>query len=139
MRTYHRLAVGLAGLATLAGCSGGGGGPTGYSSGGQNPPAGGQQPPSSTSNSVLVQNNKFTPSATTVPTGTTVTWTWDACSDDGYGGRTCVAHSIVFDNEASASPTQSTGTFARRFESSGTFTYHCGVHGGAMTGQVVVR
>jgi plastocyanin len=139
MRVHHRLLLGFALLALPAGCSGGGAGPTGYTSGGGKPPPSGQQPPSSTTNAILVQNNKFNPSATTVDAGTTVTWTWDACNDDGYGGRTCVEHNIMFDNGGSASPTQSTGTYSRRFDTAGTFAYHCGVHGGAMTGQIVVR
>ncbi|MDQ3949798.1 MAG: plastocyanin/azurin family copper-binding protein [Gemmatimonadota bacterium] len=138
MRPRHPAAIRIAVLAfvSLSACGGSGGGyPTG--SGGQNPPPG-QQPPPSTSNAILVKNNRFEPAATTVTGGTTVTWTWDACSDDGYGERTCVDHSVTFDG-GSGSPTQSTGTYSRRFDAAGTFNYHCTVHGSSMTGQVVVR
>jgi plastocyanin len=125
-------------LVSISACggSGGGGYPTG--SGGQNPPPGGQQPPPSTSTSVRVLNNRFDPSATTVSPGTTVNWTWEACSDDGYGGQTCVDHSVTFDGGI-GSAIQSTGTYSRQFSAAGMFNYRCSVHEAAMTGQVVVR
>jgi plastocyanin len=122
---------------SLSACGGGSSGyPTG--TGSQNPPPGGQQPPASTANAVTVQNNRFNPATTTVAVGTTVTWTWDACDDDGYGGRTCVDHSVTFDDGV-GSTTRSTGSYARPFNAAGTFNYHCAVHGAAMAGQVVVR
>jgi plastocyanin len=128
-------AVALA-AASLAACGGGSSGyPTG--SGGQNPPPGGQQPPSTTS-TVSVQNNRFNPSAITVAAGTTVTWTWDSCDSDGYGGQTCVAHSVTFAG-GSGSAVQSTGSYARTFNVSGTFNYQCAEHGATMSGQVVVQ
>ncbi|MFN2566064.1 MAG: plastocyanin/azurin family copper-binding protein [Gemmatimonadaceae bacterium] len=146
MRACHRIVIGAATLASLstAGCSGGGG-PT--SSGSQNPPPSGQPPgqqppgqqPPSTSTSITVRNNRFDPSSTTINVGTTVTWTWDACSDDGYGGRSCVDHNVTFDGGGAASPTQSDGVFSRLFNAAGTFTYRCTVHGAPMTGQVIVR
>jgi plastocyanin len=123
-------------LVSLAACGGGNGYPTG--SGGQDPPPGGQQPPS-TSNAVAVQNNRFSPAATTVAAGTTVTWTWDSCDDDGYGGRVCVEHSVTFDGAGGGSARQSTGSYQRQFNTAGTFNYRCTLHGAAMTGQVVVR
>jgi plastocyanin len=124
-------------LVSMSACGGSGGG--GYSTGpgGQNPPPGGQQPPS-TATSVRVQNNRFNPAETTVTPGTTVNWTWDACTDDGYGGQTCVDHSVTFDG-GSGSAIQSTGTYSRQFSAAGTFNYRCSVHGATMTGQVVVR
>ena len=139
MRTHHRLVIGVGIMALTAGCSGGGGGPTGYNPGGQSPPPTGPQPTPSTSNQVLVQNNQFNPAATTVAPGTTVTWSWDSCSDDGYGGKSCTQHSVVFDDGGLTSPAQSSGSVSRRFDIAGTFAYRCGVHGSAMSGQVVVR
>ena len=130
----------MLGFVSLSACGGGssGGYPTG--SGGQNPPPGGQQPPSSTTNAVTVENNRFNPATTTVSVGTTVTWTWDACDDDGYGGRTCVDHNVTFDGGGGGgSATQSSGTYTRQFSSLGTYSYRCTVHGPSMTGQVVVR
>jgi plastocyanin len=121
---------------SLSACGGGSGGyPTG--SGSQNPP-GGQQPPPSTTSAIAVENNRFNPAATTVTAATSVTWTWNACTDDPYGGRTCVDHNVTFD-AGGGSATQSSGSYTRQFNTAGTFNYHCTVHGAAMTGQVVVR
>src|SRR5690242_1338484 len=80
-------------LAACSGSSGYGGGPTGTTGGNNN--SGG-----STSNAIAVADNSFTPNATTVPRGTTVTWTW--------GGR--VQHNVTFD-DGPASATQSSGTY----------------------------
>ena len=120
----------LAALAT--GCGGAGYGssnnsPTGPSSN----PSGG----SSTSSSISVGNNFFDPSATTVPVGTTVTWTWNTC--DVYGAS-CVSHNVVFD-DGTKSGLQSTGTYQRTFTVAGTYPYHCSVHGTSMSGSVTVK
>jgi plastocyanin len=143
MRARHPMVLALATLAMLsaAGCGGGsGGGPTG--AGGQNPPPTGQppgqQPPPSNSTQIAVKNNRFDPSSTTVSVGTTVTWTWDACAGDGYGGQTCVEHNVTFDGSGTGSATQSTGTYTRAFSAAGTFTYRCTNHTG-MNGQVTVQ
>jgi plastocyanin len=122
-------------LVVLSGCGGGSSGyPTGSS--GQNPPPGGQAP--ATTASITVANNRFDPGATTVAPGTTVTWTWDSCRDDGYGGNVCTAHDVTFDGGGGSS-TQATGTYSRQFNNAGTFNYRCSVHGAAMAGQVIVR
>jgi plastocyanin len=102
---------------------------------GQQPP--GQQPPSGNTNAITVRNGGFDPAATTVTAGTTVTWTWDACRDDGYGATECTDHSVSFD-DGPTSPTQSRGTFSRQFNAVGTFGYRCKVHSG-MAGQVIAR
>jgi plastocyanin len=140
MRPRQPAFIGAAMLAFLSvsgvGC--GGGGPTDY--GGENPPptGPGQPPPPSTSNAVAVRNNRFEPSAITVNAGTTVTWTWDTCTDDGYGGpQTCANHNVTFD-AGGGSATQSTGSYSRLFNSAGTFNYRCTLHP-PMTGQVIVR
>src|SRR3712207_5179239 len=95
MRAHLRSALALVTLVplALAACSGGGG-PTGYIDNGP-PPT--QPPPGSTSNTITVANNSFDPVATTVNVGTTVTWVWDSCTDDGYGNSNCVNHSVTFD------------------------------------------
>jgi len=139
MRPRYSALFGTVLLALVAHSCGGGssGYPTG--SGNQNPPpGGGQPPPATTTNQISVKNNRFDPASTTVNAGTTVTWTWDACDDDGYGGRTCIDHSVAFDG-GGGSATQSTGTYSRQFPSAGTFNYRCTVHGSSMTGQIVVR
>lgn len=84
----------------------------------------------STSNQVSVGDNFFDPSATTVPSGTTVTWTWN-----GSG-----SHNVTFDNtNVGNSGTQTSGTFSRTFGSAGTFNYHCTVHGVGMSGTITVQ
>ena len=109
-------AAAACGGSDYGGDGGGGGTPTGTPGGG------------STSNAVTVADNSFTPSATTVAPGTTVTWTW--------GGR--VQHNVTFD-DGPASATQTSGSFTRTFASAGTFPYHCTIHGTAMSGTITVR
>ena len=121
-------------LALLAACGGGSDGPeppsaptgsTGNPTG--NPtgtPAGG----GSTSSSIAVGDNSFTPSATTVARGTTVTWSWT--------GRN--PHDVTFDDGAK-SATQAAGTFTRTFGAAGSFPYHCSVHGASMSGTITVQ
>jgi plastocyanin len=92
-----------------------------------------------TSGDVVVANNSYSPGDVTVAVGSTVTWTWDACSDAGYGYSMCGTHSVTFDSGGLGSVSQSTGTYARTFTTAGTYTYHCAVHGTAMSGKVTVR
>jgi plastocyanin len=124
----------------LLGCGGGGGGggpaappPTGGTGG-----TGG-----ATSSEISVQNNQFTPTATTVAVGTTVNWTWNSCTGDGYGGQLCTGHSVVFDDAGRAgSNVQSEGTFTSTFPAAGTYGYHCSIHGtptSGMHGSVTVK
>jgi plastocyanin len=136
MRTGRRFALALAALAplSLAAC-GGGSGPTGYSN--NNPPPTQPPPQGSTSSTITVENNRFDPAATTVNVGTTVTWTWDSCTDDPYGGSTCVEHTVTFDGGATSGP-RSSGTWSRQFSTAGTFNYRCSLHAG-MNGSVTVR
>ena len=100
-----------------------------------NPPP---QTPPSTSNAISVTNNYFDPTSTTIPVNTKVTWTWNTCASDGYGGQTCVSHSILFD-DGTSSGTQSDGSWSRTFTTPGTYKYHCTIHGAAMSGTVTVQ
>jgi plastocyanin len=87
-------------------------------------------------NEVLMQNNTFNPSTITVTKGTTVTWN----NQDSYA-HTVTSNSGLFDsgNIAGVSGTYSTGgTFSFKFDSTGTYGYHCKIHSG-MTGSVVVN
>ncbi len=119
-------------VASLYGCGGsGGGGTTAPPSQNTNtpPPVGG----------ISVDNNSFSPSAKTVAVGTTVQWAWNSCTGDPYyGGTTCTAHSVTFD-DGSGSATQDHGSFSKLFNTAGTFNYHCSVHGAAMTGTITVQ
>ena len=110
VRHSARAALAATAFAVFAlGCGGGGGGGPASP-----PPSGGTGGTGgSTSADIKVQNNSFSPPSTTVPVGTTVTWTWNACTGDGYGGQACTDHSIVFDDGGrSSAPLQSEGTFS---------------------------
>lgn len=134
MRLAARMTLLL--IVAAVGC---GGSSTAPNSGGNN--SAGNPPPQnnpSTSSSITVINNYFDPSTTTVPVNTKVTWTWDACGSDGYGGQSCTSHGIVFD-DGIASATQTQGTWTRTFATAGTYKYHCPIHGAAMAGTVVVQ
>jgi plastocyanin len=124
-------------LLVAAGCGGSSTAPgNNNTSNGNNPPP--TNTPPSTTSSIVVRNDYFDPASTTVPAGTRVNWTWNACGGDGYGGQTCVSHSIVFD-DGQSSATQSEGSWSRLFAAAGTYKYHCGIHGSAMTGTVTVQ
>lgn len=92
--------------------------------------------------SVTVTSTNYTPGVTTVAKGSTVQWTWNTCTTDGgyygSGGEQCVEHTVTFDDGAT-SELQEKGTFSRTFNSAGTYSYHCKVHGAAMSGQVRVE
>jgi len=83
----------------------------------------------STSNAISVTDNSFTPSATTVPAGTTITWTWN-----GSG-----IHNITFSTAGlTGANDRTTGTFQKTFASAGAFNYSCTNHVG-MTGTITVQ
>ncbi len=108
-----------AALVAAAGCGGNGGS---YGSGPNNNSGG------STSKQITVKNNSFDPSATTVPVGSTVTWTW---------AQGAVVHNVMFD-DGQKSADQSTGTYTRMFNTAGAYPYHCTIHPG-MAGSVTVQ
>jgi len=112
----------LGSIVALWGIAAGCGGDGGYGSG----PNGSGGP--STSTTVTVQNNIFTPAATNVTVGATVTWTW---------AQGAVDHNVTFD-DGPKSATQSTGGYTRVFGTAGTYPYHCTIHP-SMTGSVTVR
>jgi len=118
-------------VASLFAC-GGGGDSTAPPSQGVNtpPPVGG----------ISVTNNAFSPTSKSVAVGTTVRWAWNSCTGDPYyGGQTCTGHSVTFD-DGSGSAVQDQGTFNRTFDTPGTYSYHCSVHGAAlMSGTITVQ
>jgi plastocyanin len=121
------------------GGSGGSGYPTDGSTTGSNTGSNGgsNQGSVTRTNAITVGNNSFSPDVTTVPRGTTVVWTWNAC-ETGYGGQTCTAHSVSFD-DGSTSAIQDQGSYSHQFATAGTFKYHCKVHGSSMAGTVTVE
>ena len=78
---------------------------------------------------VNIGDNFFTPGDIQVAAGIAVTWEWQGANQ----------HTVTFDNGHPGSETQSAGTFRRTFDSSGTFSYHCSIHGAlVMSGKVTV-
>jgi plastocyanin len=136
MRHAARLTLLL--LLAAAGCGGSSTAPSNNNnnSGGNNPPP--PTNPNTSSNAISVTNNYFDPVTTTITANTKVTWTWNTCGGDGYGGQTCVSHSILFD-DGTASGQQEQGTWSRTFTTPGTYKYHCTIHGASMAGTIVVQ
>ena len=120
-------------VAGLTACGGGGGGGSQVTS---PPPGGNNNPPPS--NGITVSNNSFSPATKSIAAGTTVSWSWNTCTGDAYSGQTCVAHSVTFD-DGQSSPTQDQGSYSRTFTATGTYNYHCAVHGAAMAGSITVQ
>jgi plastocyanin len=84
---------------------------------------------------VTVGNNFFLPATRTVDAGSTVIWTWENTG--------LVAHSVLSTGTPSfPSSTVLTGngqTYSVDFNTPGTYTYECEVHGSAMSGTIVVQ
>ncbi|MGH7546467.1 MAG: cupredoxin domain-containing protein, partial [Gemmatimonadota bacterium] len=82
-------------------------------------------------NAVSVRDNFFTPTPANVAVGDTVTWTWQGTNP----------HTVTFDpDDSPTSPIQTSGTYRLQFDTPGTFTFYCTVHGRAiMSGSVVVE
>ena len=77
------------------------------------------------------RNNTQNPAVDTVAAGGTVTWTWVGAAN----------HSVLSTGATSftSSTIKATGTYAFTFNTIGTYTYECGVHGSSMTGTIVVK
>jgi plastocyanin len=124
----------LLALASVSACGGGGS----STSNGVTDPGSGDPPVNASTTALTVSNDKYTPAHDSVGVGAQLSWTWNSCTGDGYGGSTCTSHSVTFDDGPS-SAIQSSGTFNRTFATAGTYKYHCKVHGAAMTGTVLVQ
>jgi plastocyanin len=136
MLQFRVIATVIAAVAmTSCGGSSGGTGPS------QNPGPGPGPGGGVTGASVTVSNNNYSPDRVTIARGATVTWHWNSCSGDPYGGgQTCVSHSVTFDDNGPSAAAKEDGSFARTFANAGTFTYYCTTHGrAAMSGSVVVQ
>jgi plastocyanin len=114
---------------TLIACGGGGG--TNATSPNPGGGGGGGGGTGSTSNAISVGDNFFDPASTTVAPGTTVTWTWTGNS----------THNVTFANtQLSGSGDKSNGsTFAKKFDTVGSFAYQCTIHGSSMSGTIIVK
>ena len=124
-------------VAALSACGGSTGPDAGSSTNQQ--PGGTQNPGGQPSGpTITVANNNFSPDNLQTTVNTTVTWKWDSCGGDGYGGTSCTEHTVTF-SDGQTSSAQSSGTFSRRFSAAGTYSYKCNIHGGYMTGVIVVK
>lgn len=79
---------------------------------------------------VEVGDETFSPSVLTIDAGTTVTFTWV-----GDGSQT---HDVVFSGGDPASPRQSSGSWSHTFDTAGSYSYTCTVHGGP-DGEITVQ
>jgi plastocyanin len=120
-----------AALFALAACGGGSGGVT--SPGGGGGPVG----------DVTVGNDFFrsahngtqNPAVDTIAAGSTVTWAWNAAGSHSIQS-TGVAPEIFRNSVVMSGANDS---YAVTFNTPGTYTYDCAVHGAAMTGRIVVQ
>ncbi|HSW99613.1 MAG TPA: cupredoxin domain-containing protein [Patescibacteria group bacterium] len=73
-----------------------------------------------TSNAVSIKDFAFSPTATTVKKGTTVTWT----------NSDTTSHTVAIDsgNGPKSGDIQPGGTYTYTFDAVGTFAYHCTFH-----------
>ena len=77
---------------------------------------------------VTIIDNAFQPASLSVKVGDTVTWT-----DTGNN-----PHTVTFDQGGQTSDTLSTGkTYSQKFDTAGSFTYHCKIHS-SMTATITV-
>jgi plastocyanin len=93
----------------------------------------GASPGQQATNAVTIVDDAFNPTAITVATGASVTWT-----TTGSNGHTVTADDGSFDSSTGSSATLAAGsTFSHTFATAGTFAYHCKVHS-SMHGTVTV-
>jgi len=90
--------------------------------------------PSADPFSVSVIDDRFSPNALTVNTGTTVTFSWMASGQ----------HNVTWLAAGGPPPsaTQSSGSYHRTFDTPGTYAYYCTIHGtptSGMRGSIVVQ
>jgi plastocyanin len=93
-------------------------------------------PPPPTTANVSVVNNSFTPANITISAGTTVVWTWPTGSQDHN------VNPVGTEPARSGDPTDGPHTYQFTFNTPGTFTYYCQVHGSptaGMRGTVTVQ
>lgn len=80
-------------------------------------------------------NGSVDPAVDTIRVGGTVTWAWNAAGSHLI--QSTGQSPALFQNSAVMSDANS--TYAVQFNTAGTYTYICGVHGSAMSGTIVVQ
>jgi plastocyanin len=91
-----------------------------------------EQPSTATVN---VVNNSFQPSSLTVAAGTTVTWRW---------ASTALNHNVKptppgTEPSGSGPPSNGPDTYTYQFNTPGSYSYFCEVHGTSMSGVITVQ
>lgn len=79
-------------------------------------------------------NGSQNPAVDTITRGVTVTWSWN---ESGTPHGVVSTGSPTFTSEVGTQST-SGATYRVTFNTAGTYTYNCVVHGGLMTGRIVV-
>jgi plastocyanin len=79
-------------------------------------------------------NGSQNPAVDTIAAGTTITWAWNAAGSHSVQstGTPGIFRNSVVMSSANA-------RYTVTFNTPGTYTYQCGVHGAAMTGRIVVQ
>jgi len=133
MRRWRTVSV-IATLASVASCGGSSGS---YSTGGDGGGGGGGGGAAGTVTLgpgiqyVSGHNGTMNPAVDTIVAGSTVTWTWT-------GGLPHGVRSVGTPAFTSSPTHTGSGTYVATFTTPGTYKYDCSVHGGAMTGTIVV-
>lgn len=93
-------------------------------------PATGSSTPAAAGNTIQATAQlSFTPVSLSVKKGDTVTW----------NNSSGINHNVTFDNGASFDQALNDGAqISRAFTTTGTFNFHCSIHGPSMHGTVVV-
>lgn len=81
-----------------------------------------------------VRNGTQNPAVDTIAAGSTITWAWNAAGSHSIrstGTPAIFRNSVVMGNAGD--------TYSVTFNTPGTYTYDCSVHGSAMTGRIVVQ
>jgi plastocyanin len=91
---------------------------------------------------VTVFSNFFSPQMVRVTAGDTVRWSWSGSPHTVTSGACCVPNGVFCspsDSQCDSSAISGGGAvYSHTFNSQGTFSYFCRVHGSLMTGSVVV-
>ena len=127
MRLVHLVPVAF--VLALASCGGDRATDPGNNSSGNNG-ATGPIGDGGTSNAISIIDFGLAPASTSVPVGTTVTWSWTGQA----------THNVTFDNAGvtGSGDLGSGGSFQKVFNTAGTYTYQCTNHYG-MTGSITVH
>jgi plastocyanin len=79
-------------------------------------------------------NGSRNPAVDTIAAGSSVTWTWNAA-----GSHSIQSTGLPGIFRSSVVMVAANNTYSVTFDTPGTYTYDCGVHGSAMTGRIVVQ